>query len=135
MRVLENDEVKILWDFPIQTDEKLEHNRSDIAILKKKIRTYNLIDISCPFDTRIEQRDKETIEVYTDLKYEILKCWSNEVKIVIIIPVIIGALGMVTKNLESYLSKIDFAPGTKAFQKTFLLGTARMLRKVLDYQQ
>ena len=33
MRVLENDEVKVLWDFPIQTDEKLEHNRPDIAIV------------------------------------------------------------------------------------------------------
>ena len=48
MRVLVNDEVKVLWDFPIQTDEKLEHNRPDIAILKKKIRTCNLIGVSCP---------------------------------------------------------------------------------------
>ena len=36
MRVLENDEVKVLWDFPIQTAEKLEHNRPDIAIVKKR---------------------------------------------------------------------------------------------------
>ena len=54
---------------------------------------------------------------------------------VIIIPVVIGALGIVTKNLENYLSKIDFAPGIEPLQKTCLLGTARVLRKVLDYQQ
>ena len=135
MRVLENDEVKVLWDFPIQTDEKLEHNRPDIAIVKKKKRTCMLIDVACPFDTRIERKEKEKIEVYTDLKYEILKCWRNEVKTVIIIPVVIGALGIVTKNLENYLSKIDFAPGIEPLQKTCLLGTARVLRKVLDYQQ
>ena len=135
MRVLENDEVKVLWDFPIQTDEKLEHNRPDIAIVKKKKRTCMLIDVACPFDTRIERKEKEKIEVYTDLKYEILKCWRNEVKTVIIIPVVIGAFGIVTKNLENYLSKIDFAPGIEPLQKTCLLGTARVLRKVLDYQQ
>ena len=72
--------------------------------------------------------------MYTDLKYEILKCWRNELKTVIIIPVpvVIGALGMVTKNLENYLSKIDVTPGIEPIQKTCLLGTARILRKVLD---
>ena len=94
-----------------------------------------LIDVACPFDTRIEQKEKEKIEVYTGLKYEILKCWRNEVKTVIIIPVVIGSLGIVTKNLENYLSKIDFAPGIEPLQKTCLLGIARVLRKVLDYQQ
>ena len=58
MRVLENDEVKVLWDFPIQTDEKLEHNRPDTAIVKKKKRTCMLIDVACPFDTRIERKEK-----------------------------------------------------------------------------
>ena len=47
-------------------------------------------------------------------------------KTVIIIPVVIGALGIVTKNLENYLSKIDFAPGIEPLQKTCLLGTARV---------
>ena len=56
-------------------------------------------------------------------------------KTVIIIPVVIGALGVVTKNLEDYFLKIDFAPGIKALQKICLLGTARILRKVVDYQQ
>ena len=46
MKVLENYEVKVLWDFPIQTNEKLEHKRLDIAIVKKKIRTCNLIDVA-----------------------------------------------------------------------------------------
>ena len=91
--------------------------------------------MACLFDTRIERKEKEKIEVYTDLKYVILKCWRNEVKTVIIIPVVIGALGMVTKNLENYLAKIDLTPGIEPLQKTCLLGTDRILRKVLDYQQ
>ena len=45
-----------------------------------------LIDISCPFDTRIESKEKEKIEVYQDLKREIKKLLNvREVKIVPII--------------------------------------------------
>ena len=83
----------------------------------------------------LERKEKEKIEVYTELKYDILKCWSNEVKTVIIIPVVIRAPGMVPKNLESYLTNIVFAPGIDPLQKTCLLGTVRILREVLDYQQ
>ena len=36
MKVLENDEVKLLWDFSIQTEKKIEHNKPDIVILDKK---------------------------------------------------------------------------------------------------
>ncbi|CAB4011202.1 Hypothetical predicted protein [Paramuricea clavata] len=32
-RVLENDEVNILWDFTIQTEKKLDYNKSDLVIL------------------------------------------------------------------------------------------------------
>ena len=86
----------------------------------------------CPFDTRIEGKEKEKIAYYTDLKYEILKCWKNEVNKVIIIPIIIGALGMVTKNLRKYLKVAGVENGIEQLQKSCLLGTARILRKVLD---
>ena len=38
-RVLENEEVKILWDFTIQTEKKLEYNKPDLVILGKKEKT------------------------------------------------------------------------------------------------
>lgn len=134
MRVLENEDVKVLWDFPIQTDAKLDHNRPDIVLIDKKKKICFLIDVACPFDTRIEKKEREKIEAYTDLKYEILKCWKGEVKKVIIVPVIIGALGMVTKKLAKFLEQINFAPGIEPLQKACLLGTARIIRKVLDCQ-
>ena len=135
MRIQETAEVSLLWDFPLQIEEKLERNRPNIAIVKKKIRMCTLIGVACPFETRIERKEEEKTEAYTDLKYGILKCWRNEMKTVIIIPVVIGALGMVTKNLEDCLLKIDSAPGIESLQKTCLVGTARILRMILDYQQ
>ena len=34
-RVLENDEIKVLWDFSIQTDKHLDHNKPDIVVYSK----------------------------------------------------------------------------------------------------
>ena len=54
----------LLWDFPIQTDNQLNHNRPGIVIVNKARRSCLLIDIACPFDTRIEKKEKEKIDVY-----------------------------------------------------------------------
>ena len=59
-------------------------------------------------------------------------CWKGgEVEKVFIVPIIIGVLGLVTKNLRTNLQKINFEMGIKLMQKACLLGTARILRKVL----
>ena len=89
--------------------------------------------MACPFDTRIEKKEKEKFEHYTDLKYELFKVWNTEVNKVYIIPIVIGALGTVT--VAKCLEKIDFKPGLDALQKACVLGTARIIRKVLDYSE
>ena len=64
-----------------------------------------LIDIACLFDTRIDRKEKEKIEVYQDLKREFKRMWN--VKEVTIVPLIIGALGTIGKNSERWLKKIE----------------------------
>ena len=61
-RVLESEDCKILWDFPLQTDKQLEH----ITVIEKKNKSCKLIDPSCPFDTRIEKKEKEKCTNYSD---------------------------------------------------------------------
>ena len=58
--------------------------------------------------------------------------WKNQLTKVYIVPVVIGALGMVSKNISRYLEIIGFN-GLEKLQKACLLGTPRILRKVLDY--
>ena len=132
LALLENDEVKLLWDFSIQTEKRIEHNKPDIVVLDKKQKLCLIIDVACPFDTRIKKKEQEKIEYYNDLKYEILKCWNKEVDKVMILPIVIGVLGSVTNNVRKNLDKVDLHLGVDAIQKTCLLGTARILRKVLD---
>ena len=35
----ESEECKLLWDFPLPTDHKIEHNRPDIVAVDKKERS------------------------------------------------------------------------------------------------
>ena len=49
-----------------------------------------------------------------------------------IIPVVIGALGTVTKDFEKWLEKLDLDLKIEALKKACLLGTAKVIQKVLD---
>ena len=94
--VSENENVKVLWDMRIQTDNVIEHSRPDLILLDKKDRKCLIVDVACPFDTRVEEKEREKITKYQDLKWEIKRIWQcKEVKV---IPVVIGALGTISIN-------------------------------------
>ena len=129
--IIENDEVKILWDFMIQCDRPVEHRKPDIVVLEKEKKKCIIIDVAIPGDNRIRKKEKEKIEKYQELKNEITKMWR--MKTVIVIPVVIGALGAVTKRIEGWIDKMELNIRVEHLQKTSLLGTARILRRVLNY--
>jgi hypothetical protein len=49
-----------------------------------------------------------------------------------VIPVIIGATGIVTKGLRKYLETIPGKHSIDSLQKTAVLGTSHIIRKVLQ---
>ena len=49
-----------------------------------------------------------------------------------VMPVVTGVLGTVTKHFEKWIEKLDLDLTIEASQKPCLLGTARIIRKVLD---
>ena len=52
----------------IQTDHFIEARRPDLVVVDKKRRTGKIIDFGVPGDSRIEEKEKEKIEKYQDLK-------------------------------------------------------------------
>ena len=50
--VVENEEVKILWDVMIQCDRQIKGRKPDIAIVNKNERICAIIDIAIPGDIR-----------------------------------------------------------------------------------
>ena len=49
-----------------------------------------------------------------------------------VLPVVMGALGTVLRRLESFLSCKGVSTPVELVQNTTILGTARILRKVLE---
>ena len=47
MSIQEIEEVKLLWDFTIQTDREIQHRRPDIVIQKKEGKGNNHCGHSC----------------------------------------------------------------------------------------
>ena len=128
--VIENEKTKILWDFAIQTDHQIEHNKPDIVLIKKDEKECLVIDVACPFDSRIKLKEGEKIERYQDLKRETKKLWK--MKKASVIPVVIGALGTISKNFNGWIKKLEIDDTKDLMQKACLLGTAKIIRKVLD---
>jgi hypothetical protein len=126
-KVLQNDDVKILWDFKIQTDKHLAHNIPDITVVEKK--QVWLVDVAIPGDSRIQQKEIEKITKYQDLKIEVERLWEKKAMVV---PVVIGALGAIPRDLKKHLNTLGLDKITPSqLQKAALLGTAHILRKYL----
>ena len=60
---------------------------------------------------------------------ELQKKWNVKVKI---IPLVVGSLGAISKQFGNRLKQVGITAGTAQVQKTVLLGTARILRKVFQ---
>ena len=129
-RVVENENSKILWDFTIQCDRKIEARRPDIVFIDKKEREVVIIDVAIPCDDKVKDKELEKVEKYQLLKDEIAKVWR--MRKVIVIPVVIGALGAISVNFKEYMKRIGVNVKLEVIQKTALLGTAKILRKVLS---
>ena len=74
------------------------------------------------------KKEAEKILKYKDLTIEIQHTWNVKTKVT---PVIIGATGTISKSFRKYASNIPGKHEVKELQKTAILGTAHILRKVL----
>ena len=87
-----------------------------------------LIDVAISGDRNVIKKEAEKILKYKDLTIEIQRMWNIKTKV---IPVIIGATGTISKLFRKYVSKLPGKHEVKDLQKTAILGTAHILRKVL----
>ena len=62
--------------------------------------------------------------------------WSKIVNMIVMEcyfrPVVVGALGCISKSFSGWMGTLGFKLNVGMVQKSVLLGTARILRKVLD---
>ena len=87
-----------------------------------------LTDVAISGDGNVIKKETENILKYKDLTIEIQRMWNVKTKV---IPVIIGATGTISKTFRKYVSNIPGNHVVKELQKTAILGTAHILRRVL----
>ena len=100
------------------------------VLLEKEGRECFIVDVACPFDTRVAENEREMIDHYQDLKVKVQKIWNC--RSVYVIPIVIGALGTVSRHLRMWSSKLGIAGIIALHQKACLLGTAKIIRRTLD---
>jgi hypothetical protein len=86
------------------------------------------IDVEIPGDRNVIQKEAEKILKCKDLTIKIQRMWNVKTRV---IPVIIGATGTISKSFRKYVSTIPGNHKVRELQKTAILGTAHILRKML----
>ena len=87
-----------------------------------------LIEVAKSGDRNVIKKEAEKILKYKDLTIGIQCMWNVKTKV---IPVIIGATGTISNTFRKYVRNIPGNHEVKELQKTAILGTAHVLRKVL----
>ena len=87
-----------------------------------------LIDVAISGDRNVIKKEADKILNYNDLTIEIQRMWNVKTKV---ISLITGATGTISKSFRKYVSNIPGKHEVKELQKTAILGTAHILRKVL----
>ena len=72
-----------------------------------------MTDVAVPSDQSISLKEFQKLSKYTDL----------------IIPVVIGPLGMIKKGIQNFIDQIPAKPSLQEMQKIVLTSTAHILRK------
>ena len=67
-------------DFSIHADQVIEAQRPDLVVVDKR-GTCKIIDFAVPGDSRIEEKEKENIEKFQDIRKGLQKIWNVGVKI------------------------------------------------------
>jgi hypothetical protein len=93
----------IIINQQIQTDRTIPNYKPDIAIYDYEKGTCMLLDVAIPGDWNVIQKEGERILKYKDLTIEIQRMWNVKTRV---IPVIIGAIGTISKSFRKSVSTI-----------------------------
>lgn len=129
--VTTDGKIKLLWDFPFATTNQIQANRPDMVVVDQERKKMTIVEMSCPGEKNITEKEIEKQQKYADLMFELRKTYPGyRIKF---IPLIIGVLGGMMDNFTQQLEHIGI-PRDKSrhialtMQKYVILGSLRILR-------
>ena len=108
-----------MWNQQVQTDRTIPNNKPDIIIRDNEKGTCMLINFEISGDRNVIKKEAENVLKYKDLTIEIQRMWNVKTKV---IPVIIGAIGTISKSFRKYLSNTPGNHEVKELQETAIFG-------------
>ena len=114
----------------IQCYREIKARKPNIVVVNKNKKSCAIIDVAIPGDIRVSKKEKENIERYQKLKREIKRMWN--IRSIKVIPVAVRTLGSTSKKLKSSIEELGVIIHTALLQKTTLLRTYLIFKKVLD---
>ena len=132
--VISNGNITIFYDKKIPTGRYIEGGavKPDILIWNKEEKTAKIIEVTVPNDFGLNRAERQKITKYQDLKNDLKSTWA--LKEIEIIPVVVGATGLVKKNLRRYLTAIPSSPSIHEVQIAAIKGTVTILKRALGYK-
>lgn len=125
--VQRNERFELFWDFPVQTKSVIRHNRPDIILVDDREKTIYVCEIAVSWALgggglpQMENRKYSKYAVNSNLEEDFpleyprganLKDELNEIyhANVIVIPIVIGACGEISKKLPDYMAQLPLNP-------------------------
>ncbi|KAL1446981.1 hypothetical protein WDU94_000610 [Cyamophila willieti] len=129
--VVESEHIKIYYDRTIHTGHTREHNRPDITVIDKRIKSATLIDIAIPLSRNMTKTRHGKIAKYSELAVEIKTAWN--LTSVRIVPIVISSIGLIPKTLRDDLASLHLKPEVlRIMQKAVIIDTCHTVRKFLQ---
>ena len=138
-QVLENSNVKLVWDFEFNLRQTTTSRRPDLVLEDKEKKQIWICHMACPQQANIAAKRNEKVTKYRQLAFELRE--RRPGYNIAIVLVVIGALGggikEVLRDVERVFSEYSererLAKITVAeMQKTILMDGESMIRKVLS---
>ena len=129
--VAATESTTIYYDKIIPTGRFIESSaiKPDIVVWDHQDKSALIIDVSVPNDFGINRAEREKVCKYQDLKNALKDEWN--LKQIEVIPVIIGATGIMKDSLQEYLKSIPGQPKKYEIQIAAIRGTVSLLKKTL----
>jgi len=129
--VVANETTTIFYDKEIKAGRYVENGavKPDIVIWDKENKSAKIIEVSVPNDFGLNRAEREKVTKYQDLKNDLRDTW--DLNTIEIIPVIVGATGVIKNNLKRYLQQIPGNPSTREVQTAAIRGTVSLLKRAL----
>ena len=93
LQVVENNEIKLLWDFGMVTNHMISRDCLDITVFLRRDHRILFVEIACPVDVSFLAKEDEKILKYQGLAREVSTGYNQPVDI---IPVVFGHSGVVS---------------------------------------